>query len=96
MNRMMTKSDLQCKISMVVYDIEDFKAAMRLATDSDLRKEINNSIETAKKLYIELRAKLDNGEYEEDEDDWRELHRQHDLEKNARIKAACASCTGSY
>ena len=93
---MMTKTDLQCKISMVAYDIEDFKAALRLTTDSNMRRELNNNIETAKLLYINLRNKLDKGEYEEDDDDWYEFHRWQDQEKNARIKAACASCTGSH
>ena len=92
----MTKTDLHWEISSVAYQIEDFKAALRLETNTDKRKELNEMIGGLKKIYITLREKLDNGEYEEDEDDKYEIQRWLDHEEDARIAGAYAACSGSY
>jgi len=95
-NRMMTKIDLQCEISGLVYDIEDFKAAMKLEMDTDKRKKLNWAIEEFKKRYIMLREMLDSGEYEENEEDEEQVSRWQMAEENARIAGVYASCSGSY
>lgn len=93
---MVTKTDLQSDISMLAYDIEDFKAALKLETDVEKRKKMNWAIEEFKKEYIKLRAKLDSGDYEEDEDDYEATLRWQMAEENGRIAEAYASCSGSY
>lgn len=95
---MVTKTDLESEISMLAYDIEDFKAAMKLETDVEKRKKMNWAIEEFKKRYIMLRAMLDNGEYEDDEDDEYEERaaRWQMAEENGRIAEVYASCGGSY
>ena len=95
---MVTKTDLQCDISGLACDIEDFKAALKLETDVEKRKKMNWAIEEFKKEYIKLRAKLDNGEYDEDEeDDYEERAARWQMaEENARIAETYASCSGSY
>jgi hypothetical protein len=95
---MMTKLDLQCEISGLAYDIEDFKAAIKLEMDTEKRKKLNCAIEEFKKRYVMLRAMLDNGEYEEDEeDDYEErAARWQMVDEDARVAEAYASCSGSY
>ena len=97
----MTKTELQFEISAAAYDIEDYKAFLRLETDPKKRKELNDLIEETKKQYIALREKLDNGEYEEDEEDEEDedkyaIQRWLDHEEDARIAETYASCSGSY
>lgn len=93
---MVTKTELQFEISAAAYDIEDYKAFLRLETDPKKRKELNDLIEETKKQYIALREKLDNGEYEEDEEDKYAIQRWLDHEEDARIAETYASCSGSY
>lgn len=93
---MVTKTDLQSDISMLAYDIQDFKAAIKLETDAEKRKKLNWAIEEFKKRYVLLRAMLENGEYEEDEDDYESTLRWQMAEENGRIAEAYASCSGSY
>ena len=95
---MVTKTELQFEISAAAYDIEDYKASLRLETDSKKRKELNDLIEETKKQYIALREKLDNGEYEEDEEDEDKyaIQRWLDHAEDARIAETYASCSGSY
>ena len=96
---MMTKTQLEFEISAAAYDIEDYKAFLRAETDPKKRKELNDLIEEAKKQYIELREKLDNGEYEDDQDeegDKYAIQRWLDHEEDARIAETYASCSGSY
>jgi hypothetical protein len=94
---MVTKTDLQCEISGLAYDIEDFKAALKLEMDVEKRKKMNWAIEEFKKEYIKLRAMLDNGEFEDDEDDdYEATLRWQMAEENGRIAEAYASCSGSY
>ena len=92
----MTKTDLQSEISMLAYDIEDFKAAMKLEADVEKRKKMNWAIEEFKKRYVLLRAMLENGEYEEDEEDYEATLRWQMAEENGRVAEVYASCSGSY
>ncbi len=92
----MTKTDLQCEISAAAYDIEDYKAFLRLETDPKKRKELNDLIEETKKQYIALREMLESGQYEEDEEDKYAIQRWLDHEEDARIAETYASCSGSY
>lgn len=93
---MVTKSDLQCEVSSLAYDIEDFKAAIKLEMDVEKRKKMNWAIEEFKKRYIMLRAMLDNGEYEEDEENYETTLRWQMAEENGRVAEVYASCGGSY
>jgi hypothetical protein len=93
---MMTKTDLQCEISGLAYDIEDIKAVLRLSTDSEKRKQLNEALECAKKQYIILREMLESGEYEEDHEYEDQVSRWQMAEENARVAEAYASCSGSY
>jgi hypothetical protein len=93
---MMSKTDLQCEISAAAYDIEDIKAAIKLSTDSEKRKQLNEALGYAKKQYIILREMLDCGEYTEDEEYEEQVSRWQMAEENARIAEAYASCSGSY
>jgi hypothetical protein len=93
---MVTKIDLQCEISGLAYDIEDFKAAMLLETDTEKRKKLNWAIEEFKKRYIVLREQLERGEYEEDHEYEAQVERWQMAEENARIAEAYAACSGSH
>jgi len=92
----MTKTDLQCEISGMAYEIEDIKAAIKLSTDSEKRKQLNDALGYAKKQYIILREMLESGEYVEDEEYEDQMSRWQMAEENARIAEVYASCSGSY
>ncbi len=92
----MTKTDLQCEISGMAYEIEDIKEEIKRATDTEKRKKLNEALEHAKKQYIILREMLESGEYVEDEEYEDQVSRWQMAEENARIAEIYASCSGSY